>query len=52
MTVIRELTWLVHNAVAHPLLGVASTMHRAAVWLHDTTAPSVDREAIDLELVT
>lgn len=48
---IGEFCWLVHNVVAHPLLGVASTVHRFAVWLHDVTAPSIDREAADLERV-
>lgn len=48
---LAEVAWLVHNLVAHPLLGVASTAHRAAVWLHDATTPSIDREAADLELV-
>lgn len=48
---IGEFCWLVHNVIAHPLLGVTSTAHRAAVWLHDATAPSIDREAVDLEFV-
>lgn len=45
-----EVRWLLHNVVAHPLLGIASTVHRFAVWLHDGSAPSLERQAIDLEL--
>lgn len=50
--IVGELVWLIHNVVAHPLLGAASTLHRVAVWLHDATAPTLAREMVDMELVS
>ena len=36
---IRTVLTLVHNVIAHPILGVAQAVEDLAEWLHDRTAP-------------